>query len=268
MRASAELEVTVGSVPGAAQRMRWTASPPVVLRRTGPSRVHLVAAAGGPLGGDELELRIRVGPGAELTVGSAGATVSQPGRPGSGPAWWSVCADLEPGATLRWAPEPTVVCDGAELHASMRVRVAEGARALVREEVWLGRHGQLGGRFRGALAVDHAGRALLRHTTVLDGADDALCGPGGTAGGRVVTTVVGAGAEPEPDGPATGERDDLRWARHRLAGPGWLVVAVGSTASIPLVSSTAALTSPGASSRSGAASSPGISSSARALSPA
>lgn len=199
------------------------------MRRTGPTRVHLVAAAGGPLGGDELELRIHVGEGAELILGSAGATVSQPGRPGSGPGRWSVFADLEPGATLRWAPEPTVVCDGAELHASMRVNVAEGARALVREEVWLGRHGQLGGRFRGALAVDHAGRALLRHTTVLDGADPGLCGPAGTAGSRVVTTLVGAGGEPVPDSPATGERDDLRWACHQLAGPGWLLVAVGST---------------------------------------
>jgi urease accessory protein len=214
--------------------MRWTASPPVVLRRTGPSRVHLVAAAGGPLGGDELELRIRLGEGAELTVGSAGATVSQPGRPGSGPARWTVLVELEPGAGLHWAPEPTVVCDGAELHVDMRVLVAEGARALVREEVWLGRHGQLGGRYRGALSVDHAGRALLRHTTVLDGADTALRGPAGTAGGRVVTTVVGAGEEPLPDGPARGERGDLRWARHQLAGVGWLLVGVGSTAALPL----------------------------------
>lgn len=259
MRASAELEVTAGLGPGAAQLMRWTTSPPVVLRRTGPARVHLVAAAGGPLGDDELELRIRVGEGAELTVGSAGATVAQPGRPGSGPARWTVTADLESGATLRWAPEPTVVCDRAELHASMRVRLAEGARALLREEVWLGRHGQLGGRFRGALAVDHAGRALLRHTTVLDGADPGLCGPGGTAGGRVVTTLVGAGGEPEPDGPATGERADVRWARHELAGPGWLVIAVGSSASIPLVCSAAAVSAPGVPSQSGVPSAPGIS---------
>ncbi len=233
MKARAELEVTAGS--DGRQRMRWTASPPVVLRRTGPARAHLVAAAGGPLGGDELELRIQVGEGAELTMGSAGATVSQPGRPGSGAARWTVVADLEPGARLHWTPEPTVVCDGAELHASMRVRVAEGARALVCEQVWLGRHGQLGGRYRGALSVDHAGRALLRHTTVLDGADPGLCGPGGTAGGRVMTTLLGAGCEPPPEDPVTGEREDVRWARHQLAGPGWLVVAVGSCPLVPLV---------------------------------
>jgi urease accessory protein len=109
--------------------------------------------------------------------------------------------------------------------------------------VWLGRHGQLGGRFRGALAVDHAGRALLRHTTVLDGTDSGLCGPSGTAGGRVVTTLVGAGDEPAPDGPATGEREDVRWARHRLAGRGWLLVSVGSS---PLPPQAGSVSSTGA----------------------
>jgi urease accessory protein len=234
VKACAELDVEPG------QRMRWTGAPPVVLRRTGVSRMHLVQAAGGPLGGDELELRIRLAENTELTVGSAGATVAQPGRPGSGPAFWTVTAELASGATLRWSPEPTVVCDGAELRSTLRVVLAEGAGAWVREEVWLGRHGQRGGRYRGALMVDHAGQALVRHTTVLDGADPALCGPAGTGGGRVISTLLGAGTEPEPTDPltgetaaATGEAEGLRWARHRLAGPGWLLVAVGSRANIP-----------------------------------
>jgi urease accessory protein len=124
-------------------------------------------------------------------------------------------------------PEPTVVCDRAELHAELRVRVAEGARALLREQVWLGRYGQRGGRYRGALTADHGGRALLRHTTVLDGADPGLCGPAGTAGARVVTTLLGVGGEPEPADPPTAEQGPVRTARSRLAGPGWLQVTVG-----------------------------------------
>lgn len=220
MKACAELDIESGG------RIRWNAAPPVVLRRTGPSRIHLVQAAGGPLGGDELELRIRIAAGTELTVGSAGATVAQPGRPGSGAAHWTVTADLQPGARLCWTPEPTVVCDHAELHVSMRVQLAEGAGALLREEVWLGRHGQRGGHYRGELAVDHAGSALVRHTTVLNGADPGLCGPAGTGGARSVRTLLGAGAEPEPTDPATGEADGVRWARHRLAGPGWMLVTV------------------------------------------
>ncbi|HEY0572479.1 MAG TPA: urease accessory protein UreD [Pseudonocardia sp.] len=221
MKAAAELEVDTG------QRMRWRAEPPVVLRRTGPAQVHLVQAAGGPLGGDELALHLRLAPGTELTVATAAASVVQPGRPGSGPARWSVTVELGEGARLRWWPEPTVVCDRAELHASLRLRLAEGAAALVREEVQLGRHGQRGGRYRGELAADYAGQPLIRHTTVLDGADPALTGPGGTAGQRLLATVLGAGGQPVPplDEPV-GDVAGLRWARHELAGPGWLLVAL------------------------------------------
>jgi urease accessory protein len=220
MRALAELEVEPG------QRIRWRATPPVVLRRTGPCRVHLVQAAGGPLGGDELALRLRLAEGTELTVATVGATVAQPGRPGSGAASWTVTAQLAAGARLSWLPEPTVVCDRAELHSALRLELAEGAGALVREEVQLGRFGQRGGRYRGDLAVDHAGGPLLRHTTVLDGEDPAMTGPGGTGGNRILMTLLGVGTQRAPEGPAAGESAGLRWARHTLAGPGWLQVAL------------------------------------------
>ena len=228
------------------QRISWRAEPPVVLRQTGPTRMHLVQAAGGPLGGDRLELRLSLAAGTELTVATAAATVAQPGRPGAGPAYWTVTAELAEGAMLRWLPEPTVVCDGAELHAALRLTMAEGAGALVREQVQLGRHGQRGGRYRGLLAADYAGTPLVRHSTVLDGADPALTGPGGTGGQRLVGALLGAGAgtgagtgtgagvgtgdellEAVGSG-SVGESAGLRWARHDLAGPGWLVVALGS----------------------------------------
>jgi urease accessory protein len=240
VKAAGELDVAPG------QRIRWRAEAPVVLRRTGPARVHLVQAAGGPLGGDQLELRIRLAAGTELTVATAAATVAQRGRPGSGPASWTVIAELDEGARLQWLPEPTVVCDGAELHATFRLTLAEGAAAMVREQVQLGRHGQRGGRYRGVLAADYAGAALVRHTTLLDGADPALTGPAGTGGQRLVGTVLGAGtavsalpgassgpsggplAAALASGPPVGECAGLRWARHELAGPGWLLVALGT----------------------------------------
>ncbi len=70
--------VTVDAADGG-QRIRWSHAWPGVLRRTGPRRVHLVHAAGGPLGGDELGLDVEVGPGAAVAVRSAGATLVQPG---------------------------------------------------------------------------------------------------------------------------------------------------------------------------------------------
>ncbi len=223
MRACAELTIEPG--PEAA-RLRWRCAPPVVVRPTGPNRVHLVQAAGGPLGGDELALDVHLGAGSSLQLRSAAATVVQPGRPAVA-VQWTVVATLAAGAVLDWRPEPTVVCDGAELHSSMTVALQRGSRAMLREVVVLGRAGQCGGRCHGALTVEYDGVPLLAHTLLLDGADPVLAGPAGTGGARVVgmLTVVGAGTGGSPQD--TGEQPGLRWACSALDGPCWLLLALG-----------------------------------------
>ena len=107
--------------------IRWT---PGVADRAAPDRgtqrVHLVHGAGGPLGWR------RAGPstsgseaGATLAVRSAGATIVQPGR-GPEPARWDFGVAVGAGASLDWAPEPTVVTDGADYRTSLRVELAAG----------------------------------------------------------------------------------------------------------------------------------------------
>jgi urease accessory protein len=223
VRACAELTVDPG--PEAA-RLRWRCAPPVVVCPTGPHRVHLVQAAGGPLGGDDLALDVDLRAGSSLQLRSVAAMVVQAGHPPAA-ARWTVAATLAAGAVLDWRPEPTVVCDGAELHSSMTVALQRGARAMLREVVVLGRAGQRGGRCRGALTVDYDGVPLLAHTLLLDGADPALAGPAGTGGARVVgmLTVVGAGTGGPPQD--AGEQPGLRWACSALDGPGWLLLALG-----------------------------------------
>jgi urease accessory protein len=208
------------------QRMQWSQSWPVVLRRTGAEQMHLVHGAGGPLGGDDFALELTVAAGGTLRVGSAGATVVQPGAPG--PARWAVRADVGAGGHLEWAPEPSVVCDGAALQAGLRVRLAAGAGAVLREIAVLGRHGQRGGRYRADVTVDVGEHRLLAHRTVLDGADPELCGPAGTAGARSVGTLVLAGAAATAGRCSdTGDEPGLRWAWTELAGAGWMLLAVG-----------------------------------------
>lgn len=225
MRACAELTVEPG--PDAAC-LRWRCAPPVVLRPTGPHRVHLVQAAGGPLGGDDLALDVHLGAGVSLQLRSAAAMVVQAGHPPAA-ARWTVAAALAAGAVLDWRPEPTVVCDGAELHSGMTVAMQRGARAMLREVVVLGRAGQRGGCFHGALTVEYGGVPLLVHTLLLDGADPVLAGPAGTGGARVagMLTVVGAGTGGPPRG--VGEQPGLRWACSALNGPGWLLLALGDS---------------------------------------
>lgn len=223
MRARAEL--TVGGA------VRWRSDPPVVLRPTGRNRVHLVQGAGGPLGGDDLGLAVRVGPGARLELRTAAATVAQPGsRPG--PARWMLEADVADGARLDWHPEPTVVCDRAELHSIVHIRLADGAVAVLREEVVLGRAGQRGGRYRGELTVEHGEMPLLVHTLLLDGTDPALSGPAGTGGCRAVGTLLVAGAGLTGPAEGAGEQPGLRWACSTLAEPGRLLLAVGDAAAV------------------------------------
>jgi urease accessory protein len=220
------------------RRLRWTHQWPVVLRPTGSGpageRVHLVHAAGGPLGGDDLALSVDVGPGACLAVHSAGATLVQPGAATDATARWTVDLRVGTGGRLYWAPEPTIVSDRAALESAIRVTLAPGAVATVRETVVLGRHGQRGGRYAGATHVVVDDVPLLAHTTVLDGADAALCGPAGTAGARAVGTLVRAGALPLR-GAAAGESDDVRWAWTLLDGPGAVLLAVGAPAAVTAV---------------------------------
>ncbi len=222
----------VADIDAGRPRIRWSQAWPSVLRPTGDARVHLVHGAGGPLGGDRLALDVRVGAGATLAVRSAGATIVQPGR-ASDPARWDVRVAVGVGASLDWAPEPTVVIARADYRTSLRVDLDAGARAVVREVVVLGRHGGAGGRYRGRLDVIVDGVPLLAHTTLLDGADPALCGPGGTAGARAVGTlvVVAPPTEGAPD-PLTGDRPDVRWAWTDLAGPGRALLAVGEPGAV------------------------------------
>ncbi len=223
MKAQATLTVDPGLH---AECIRWCCAPPIVFRQTGPNRVHLVQAAGGPLGGDDLRLDVRLGERTCLQVRSAGATVVQPSSPAA-PAQWIVAADLGDGAVLKWCPEPIVVCDGAELLSSMTIALHREARAVLHEIVVLGRAGQRGGCFRGELTVQCDGVPLLAHTLLLDGADAVLTGPAGTGGARVVgmLAVVGKGIGCPPQ--VAGEQSGLRWACSALDGPGWLLVALG-----------------------------------------
>jgi urease accessory protein len=121
-----------------------------------------------------------------------------------------------------------VVCDGAALQAELRIRLAAGAGAVLREIAVLGRHGQRGGRYQADVTVDVGEQRLLAHRTVLDGADPELCGPAGTAGARSVGTLVLAGAAATASRyPDARDEPGLRWAWTELSGTGWMLLAVG-----------------------------------------
>jgi len=151
------------SASGTTALVRLRAEGQLAVRATGPGRVHLVGTAAGPLGGDELEVLVRVGAGAHLAVHGVAASLALPGAGGS-PARALTRLDVGDGASLHYAPGPLVVCRGARLRTSTVIALAGSGRADVTEQVVLGRFGEPGGDWTGRVVADRDGHPLLRTT--------------------------------------------------------------------------------------------------------
>ena len=224
-RVVATAEIVAAAGPGGATRLPVLASQaPLVLRRT-PSAVYLVGGAAGPLGGDQLTLRVTVGEGAFLRVRTAAAAVALPGLDGA-ESVLRVSVTVAPGGRLEYLPEPVVVATGARHATIVSVTLAAGASLLLRDEVLLGRHGEAGGTARSVLRVSYAGRPLLYQSVAVSGTDQASLGPAVLAGHRAVGTLLHAG-EPVTEIPA-GAAPGM--AVMPLAGPGTLVTALADDA--------------------------------------
>jgi urease accessory protein len=245
--ASAEI-VAVAVAAGVTRLPVLSSQVPLVLRRT-PEAVYVVGGAAGPIGGDELGLRISVGAGAFLRVRTAAASIALPGPDGL-ESVLRVTVDVGAGGRLEYLPEPVVVSAGARHATIVRVTLAEGASLLLRDEVLLGRHGEAGGASRTELRVTYAGWPLLRQSLEVSGADPADLGPAVLAGHRAVGTLlrvdptlnarpagaaadiaiddlVGTGREIPADAPPD---PDVAVAVMPLAGPGILVTALADDA--------------------------------------
>jgi urease accessory protein len=159
-----EIEIVARPGPGGRTVLPVVrASGQLAVRRTGPSTVHLVATAFGPLGGDEASIRIVVEPGAALSVRSVAAAVALPARERARSSVQRLVADVDGELDLQL--EPTVVAAGAHHEAEVLARLGEGARLTLAERVLLGRTAEEPGRWTGTTRVERAGRPLL-HTTV------------------------------------------------------------------------------------------------------
>ena len=170
MQSSARIVAEAGA--GGPTRLTHLAGDGALTVRSTPSagrvRVHLVAGAFGPLGGDELCLQIVVGPGAELEVAAVAATIVQRSRDGQ-PSRMDVQIDVAEGGRLVVALPPTVVTKDARHTVDARLTLAAGARLLLREETVRGRTGEAGGAARLLTRLDVDGSPVLRQELELSG---------------------------------------------------------------------------------------------------
>jgi urease accessory protein len=169
------------------------ASGQLAVRRTGPTTVHLVATAFGPLGGDDAEIRLVVEAGARLSVRSVAAAVVLPARGESPPSRQVVRAEVA--GVLELAPEPTVVTARAVHLAELHAELAETGELTATEQVLLGRMGEAPGCWTGTTRVERSGRPLL-HTTVGLGPDAPAWLPPVAPRAYVSTVVIG---DPRPE---------------------------------------------------------------------
>jgi urease accessory protein len=133
---------------------------PVALRDTGDG-IYLVGAAAGPLGGDDVDLEIDVGPGSRLLLRSAACALLLPG-PHGGASRQRIHARVGD-----FCLQPAIAAAGCDHQASADVDLAPSATLRWREAIVLGRHGEPAGHCASRLDVTLAGAALYRGELVV-----------------------------------------------------------------------------------------------------
>jgi len=235
MKARAHIVVTADG-RGGSRLAVLRGEPPLLARRTGPRGadigVHLVGGAAGPLGGDELELEVEVGPGAALRVATVAASIALPGATGR-PSVLSVHATVGEGGRLDWLPEPLIAAAGCDHRAESTVELAAGARLVWREELVCGRHGEVGGDVGLDTSVRLGGRPLHRHELTVGPREPAWISPAVLGAARAFgSLLIVDPAWIDGPAPAPAHHTDATAtaARMPLAGPAVLVSAVGAHA--------------------------------------
>ncbi|MFD8452328.1 MULTISPECIES: urease accessory protein UreD [Streptomyces] len=158
-------------------------------RTADAARVHLAAGAAGPLGGDQLRLEVRVGPGSALVLGEIAATLLLPGTYG-GRSRLDVRVHVGAGAALAWLPELVIAARGCRHTTDTRVVLEPGARLVLREEVLFGRYGEACGGYRQRVRVETGQGPLYDQELSTGPTAPGWDGPAVTAGRPAAGTLL------------------------------------------------------------------------------
>ena len=134
---------------------------PFSIRQSG-GRILVAASAAAPVGGDELDLSIRVGSHARADIGSVAATMVWPGPDGRASSMHTACTVADHGH-LDLRLEPTISVNRSRHRASTLVQLVGTATCHVVEEAVLGRTGECSGLLDLSLRVERDGVPLVHH---------------------------------------------------------------------------------------------------------
>lgn len=191
--------------------------------------VWLAAGAAGPIGGDNLQLHVDVGPGASLCMRHVAASLALPGPRGE-PSQMKVVINVAADGTLAWLPEPLIAAHGCDHRTSTQVTLERGARLFLREELLLGRHAEQSGSVRQRLRVTIEGHPLHDQDLRIDPREAACCLPV-TGGRRAIGSLLVVDPAMEAQwNPASAAVVDTDTAVMPLGGPAVLISAVADDA--------------------------------------
>ncbi|MCG8692220.1 MAG: urease accessory protein UreD [Minwuiales bacterium] len=165
----------------------------------GPEPVGvLINTAGGVCGGDRLCAAVEVDKQASATV--TGQAAEKIYRAIDRPARLKTSLTVGDGAALHWAPQETILFDGAKLRRRTTVALAPNARLLAAETLVFGRHAM----GETLTAVDLCDEWRVSRNAALCWADlfrlrdtAPLQAPGGLAGRNALATLIAAGPDLE-----------------------------------------------------------------------
>ncbi len=123
------------------------------------ARVALVPDRALLLAGDRVRLEVTVAAGTHLHLVETSGTVAYDMR--GGDASWDVAVEVGAGGSFVHETLPWVSAAGSDVRRSTELVLAEGAGALVRETLVLGRHGEAPGRLTSRTVVRRGGREVL-----------------------------------------------------------------------------------------------------------
>jgi urease accessory protein len=161
-------------------------------------RIALVGATALLLAGDQVRVEVVVTGSVHVEIVETAGTVAYDMRGAA--ARWDVSVSLRDGASLSWAGEPFVVSAGAEVDRALDLDLDAGCWAVVREQIVLGRTGEVGGTLRLHSRATLAGEVLLVED--LDLSPQLRSGWATVHGRRCLVTVTSYGRR-LPESPTT-----------------------------------------------------------------
>ena len=158
-------------------------------------RIALVGTRMSLLGGDAIELQVRVGAGVTLEIIEPAGMVAYNARGQA--SSWHAHVSVEAGACLIWHGCPFVAAQGSNASRLTELSLTADARALLRETLVLGRSGEADVQVRNRLQVCLDDREILVDDLTISSHNRLLPGIVGSA--KVVSSVLAAGWRPQGD---------------------------------------------------------------------